>query len=236
MNTPKMIMKTQAIIFLIIGEYIKLAPNFVRTLIVLLGPGLVAGAIYFKIHGIQTLKKSKWILLCTVLFTLIVFISSIKHLDAGLTREGLKFFVGWCLFGFYLGALSQMSIIRTRQLNTIWIVFIVGILCYAIYQQWPHLNRRFNLPGINNAQIGTLFYFFALCVLFKFDSTIKLLARTAVLILLSVCFLMGFYSGTRTALSFLSSCANLFFHIFLTPHGFEHRVFQMVLCRPDCRF
>ncbi|MDB4442457.1 hypothetical protein N9219_03445, partial [bacterium] len=38
-----------SIILLIIGEYTKLAPNFVRTLIVLLGPGLLAGAIYFKI-------------------------------------------------------------------------------------------------------------------------------------------------------------------------------------------
>ena len=58
------------IIFLIIGEYTKLAPNFIRTLIVLLGPGLLAGAIYFKIHGIQALKRSKWIIVCMLLFAL----------------------------------------------------------------------------------------------------------------------------------------------------------------------
>jgi O-antigen ligase len=187
------------IIFLIIGEYIKLAPNFVRTLIVLLGPGLLAGAIYFKIRGIQSLKKSKWIILCMMLFVLVIFISSFKHIDTESTRESLKFFIGWCLFGFCLGIMSNMSIARSKQIKIIWIVFIVGLLVYAIYQQWPNLNRRFDLPGINNAQIGTLFYFFALCALFKFDSSMKLVARIAVLTLLLACFIIGFYSGTRTA-------------------------------------
>jgi hypothetical protein len=45
---------------LIIGAEIKLVPNFFRTLIVLLGPGLLAGAIYFRILGIQSLKRSKY--------------------------------------------------------------------------------------------------------------------------------------------------------------------------------
>ena len=201
------------IILLIIGEYIKLTPNFVRTLIVLLGPGLLAGAIYFKIHGIQALKRSKWIIVCVLLFALVIFIASTKHLDTESTREGLKFFIGWCLFGFCLGIMSNMSIIRSKQFDTIWIVFIVGLLAYAIYQQWPHLNRRFYLPGINKAQIGTLFYFFGLCVLFKFDTSMKLSARIAVLTLLSVCFIMGFYSGTRTAFfGFLISFLTFLFY------------------------
>ncbi len=187
------------VIFLIIGEYIKLAPNFVRTLIVLLGPGLLAGAIYSKIHGIQALKRSKWILLCMILFASIVFISSVKHIHIESTRESLKFFIAWCLFGFCLGTISSMSIARSKRFNIIWIVFLVGFLVYAIYQQWPNLNRRFRLPGINNAQIGTLFYFFTLCVLFKLDSSMKLIARISVLTLLLACFIIGFYSGTRAA-------------------------------------
>ena len=58
------------ILLLIIGAEIKLEPNFFRTLIVLLGPGLLAGAIYFQIHGIQALKGSKWIIVCMLLFAL----------------------------------------------------------------------------------------------------------------------------------------------------------------------
>ena len=215
------------IILLIIGEYTKLAPNFVRTLIVLLGPGLLAGAIYFKIHGIQALKRSKWIIVCVVLFALVIFIASIKHIDTASTREGLKFFIGWCLFGFCLGIMSNMSIIRSKQFNIIWVVFIIGLLVYAIYQQWPNLNRRFYLPGINNAQIGTLFYFFALCVLFKFDSSMKLLARIAVMFLLSACFIVGFYSGTRTAFfGFLISCV---IYLFFYSHIKLNKIYPIII-------
>ena len=215
------------IILLIIGEYTKLAPNFVRTLIVLLGPGLLAGAIYFKIHGIQAIKRSKWIILCVLLFALVIFISSIKHIDTEFTREGLKFFVGWCLFGFCLGIMSNMSIARSQQFNIIWIVFIVGLLVYAIYQQWPNLNRRFDLPGINNAQIGTLFYFFALCVLFKFDSSMKIIARIPVLILLLACFIMGFYSGTRTA--FFGFLFSFVIYLFYYSHIKLNKIYPIII-------
>jgi O-antigen ligase len=187
------------IILLIIGAQIKLGPNFYRTFIVLLGPGILGVAIYFKVFGIQVLKRNRSILSCMLLFTLVIFISSIKHIDTELTKESLKFFIGYCLFGFFLGTISNMSIVRSKRFNLIWIVFLVGLLVYAIYQQWPNLNQRFNLPGINNAQIGTLFYFFALCVLFKFDSSMKLITRIALLTLLLACFFIGFYSGTRTA-------------------------------------
>ena len=215
------------IILLIVGEYTKLAPNLVRTLIVLLGPGLVAGAIYFKIHGIQALKRSKWIIVCIVLFALIVFIASIKHIDTEPTREGLKFFIGWCLFGFCLGIMSNMSIIRSRQFDTIWVVFIVGLLVYAIYQQWPHLNRRFNIAGINNAQIGTIFYFFGLCVLFKLHSSMKLAARIAVLTLLLACFIIGFYSGTRTA--FFGFLISIVIYLFFYSHIKLNKIYPIII-------
>jgi hypothetical protein len=93
------------IILLIIGANIKLEPNFIRTLIVLLGPGILAGAIYFKFYGIQALKRSKWIVFSIMLFSIVVFLSSIKHIDTELTRESLKFFIGYCLFGFCLGTI-----------------------------------------------------------------------------------------------------------------------------------
>ena len=215
------------IILLIIGEYIKLAPNFIRTLIVLLGPGLLAGAIYFKIHGIQALKRSKWITLCMMLFALVIFISSIKHIDTEATRESLKFFIGWCLFGFCLGIMSKMSIARSKQFNIMWIVFIVGLLVYAIYQQWPNLNRRFDLPGINDAQIGTLFYFFGLCVLFKFDSSTKFIARISVLTLLLACFIIGFYSGTRTA--FFGFLISFVIYLFYYSHIKLNKIYPIII-------
>ncbi len=193
------------IILLIIGAQIKLVPNFFRTLIILLGPGILAGVIYFKVFGIQVLKRSKWILSCMLLFTLVIFLSSIKHIDTELTKESLKFFIGYCLFGFCLGTISNMSIARSKRFNLIWIVFITGFLIYAFYDQWPVINQRFYLTGsentniVNNAQIGFLFYFFALCVLFKFHSSMKIIERIVIITLLIACSIVGFYTGSRTA-------------------------------------
>ena len=192
------------IILLIVGANIKLEPNFIRTLIVLLGPGLLAGLIYFKFFGIQILKRSKWIISSIMLFSIVVFLSSIKHIDTELTRESLKFFIGYCLFGFCLGTISNMSIVRSKRFILLWIVFITGFLIYAIYDQWPVINRRFYLTGIenanivNNAQVGFLFYFFALCVLFKFHSSMKIIERIVIITLLIACSIVGFYTGSRT--------------------------------------
>jgi len=215
------------IILLIIGAQIKLLPNFFRTLIILLGPGVLAGVIYYKVFGSQVLKRSKWIISCMILFTLVIFLSSIKHLDTELARESLKFFIAYCLFGFCLGAISNMSIIRSKRFNLIWTVFLVGLVVYAIYQQWPNLNQRFNLPGINNAQIGTLFYFFALCVLFKFDSSMKLIARIAVFTLLLACFIIGFYSGTRTA--FFGYLISFGIYLFYYSHIKLNKIYPIII-------
>jgi O-antigen ligase len=140
-----------------------------------------------------------------ILFTLVIFLSSIKHIDTELARESLKFFIGYCLFGFCLGTISNMSIARSKRFNFIWTVFITGFLIYAIYDQWPVIDRRFFLTGrenqniVNNAQIGFMFFFFALCVLYKFYFSIKIFARIFAITLLFACFIIGFNSGTRTA-------------------------------------
>ena len=210
------------IILLIIGAEIKLVPNFFRTFIILLGPGILAGVLYFKVFGIQILKRSKWLILCMLLFTLVIFISSIKHIDTELTKESLKFFIGYCLFGFFLGTISNMSIARSKRFSLIWIVFITGFLIYAFYDQWPVINRRFYLTGIenanivNNAQVGFLFYFFALCVLFKFHSSKTNIERIVIITLLIVCSIVGFYTGSRTA--FFGFLISLVFYLFCYSH------------------
>ena len=188
------------IILLIIGLYIKLVPNILRTLIVLLGPGLLAGVIYFKFFGIQVLKRNKWIIVFMVSFAFVFALSSIKHINTESTVNSLKFFISWCLFGFCLGTISNMSIARSRRLNMILVVFIIGFLAHSIYRWLPTLGQRFDLVGINNAQIGTLFYFFSVCILFCFFYTKNLLTKIFVITLLLSCFIIAFYSATRTAL------------------------------------
>ena len=221
------------IILLIIGAQIKLVPNFFRTLIVLLGPGILAGVIYFKVFGIQVLKRSKWIILCMLLFALVIFLSSIKHIDTELTRESLKFFIGYCLFGFCLGTISNMSIARSKRFNLIWIVFITGFLIYAFYDQWPVINRRFYLTGIenanivNNAQIGFLFYFFALCVLFKFHSSMKIIERIVIITLLIACSIVGFYTGSRTA--FFGFLISFVIYLFYYSHIKLNKIYPIIV-------
>jgi O-antigen ligase len=221
------------IILLIIGAQIKLVPNFFRTLIILLGPGILAAAIYFRAFGIQVLKRSKWIILCMMLFTVDIFLSSIKHIDTELTRESLKFFIAYCLFGFCLGTISNMSILRSKRFNLIWIVFITGFLIYAIYDQWPVINRRFYLAGIenkeivNNAQIGFLFNFFALCVLFKFHSPMKIIERIVIVTLLIACSILGFYTGSRTA--FFGFLISFVTYLFYYSHVKRIKIYPIIL-------
>jgi len=221
------------IILLIIGAQIKLVPNFFRTLIILLGPGILAGVIYVNVFGIQVLKKSKWIISGMILFAMVVFLSSIEHIDTQLTRESLKFFIGYCLFGFCLGTISNMSIVRSKRFSLIWIVFITGFLVYAIYDQWPLINRQFYLTGIenadivNNAQIGFLFYFFALCVLFNFHSSTKIIEKMIIITLLITCFIVGFYTGSRTA--FLGFLISFVIYLFYYSHVKLKKIYPIIL-------
>ena len=221
------------IILLIIGAQIKLVPNFFRTFIILLGPGILAGAIYVKVFGFQVLKKSKWIILGTMMFATVVFLSSIKHLHTPLTRESLKFFIGYCLFGFCLGSISNMSIVRSKRLNLIWIVFITGFLIYAIYDQWPFINRRFYLTGfenadiVNSAQISVLLYFFALCILFKFHSSTKILERIIIIPLFITCVVFGFYTGSRTA--FFGFLITFVLYLFYYSHVKLKKIYPIIL-------
>ena len=221
------------IILLITGAHIKLVPNFFRTLIILMGPGILAGVIYFKVFGIQVLKRRKWIIFSMMLFAFIIFLSSIKHIDTELTRESLKFFIGYCLFGFCLGTISNMSIVRSRRFNLIWVVFITGFLIYAIYDQWPVINRRFYLTGrenqgiVNYAQIGFLFYFFALCVLFKFHSSMKIIERIVIITLLLGCSIVGFYTGSRAP--FFGFLISFVLYLFYYSHVKRMKIYPIIL-------
>ena len=215
------------IILLIIGAQIKLVPNFFRTLVVLLGPGILAGVIYFKVFGIQVLKRSKWIIAFMMLFAFVFLLSSIKHMDTESTMESLKFFIGWCLYGFGLGTISNMSINRTKRFNMILVIFIIGFLAYSIYQWWPTLGQRFDIEGINNAQIGTLFYFFSLCVLCYFHFPKNLLSKILVGTLSLACFIIAFYSASRTA--FFGFLISFVIYLFFYSHIKLNKIYPIVV-------
>ena len=221
------------IILLIIGAQIRLVPNFFRTVVVLLGPGILAGAIYFSVFGIQVLKRSKWIIFCMMLFTLVIFLSSIQHIDTELTRESLKFFIGYCLFGFCLGTISNLSIVRCKRFNLIWVVFITGFFIYAIYDQWPITNQRFYLTGwgnqeiVNNAQIGFLFYFFALCVLFRVHASMKIIEKIVIITLIIACSIIGFYTGSRT--TFFGFLISFVLYLFYYSHVKLMKIYPTIL-------
>ena len=108
------------IILNIIGGYIKLTPNFVRTFLVLQGPALIATAIYLKVNGIDSIRKNKKIIFILLGLIVILLVSSIKHWDSNSTRVSLKFFLAYCVFGFFVGMISQIDLYRAKLLNGIW--------------------------------------------------------------------------------------------------------------------
>lgn len=186
----------------IIGCYIKLTPNFIRTFLVLQGPALIATAIYLKVNGIDSVRKNKKIIFILLVLILILFVSSIKHWDSNSTRASLKFFLAYCAFGFFLGMISQIDLYRAKLLNGIWMFYIVLFLLYSIYL-FSHLGYSFRLstlPGHSSARIAALYFFFALCVLANFTLSRKTVARIAygVIFLLSVS--VASYAASRSAL------------------------------------
>ena len=187
------------IIYLFIGWHLNLAPNIYRTMAVLTGPGIVACAVYLKKFHFRDLARNKWILLSMMVFSLVYIISGIRNFDNSAARESLKFFIGWCAFGFCLGTISNMSVSRSKTIFNVWSAFVIGFVFYGVLSRWAKLYRKFRLDGINDAQIGTMFYYFAMSILFYFGITRKILARIILIAAFIACFILGFYSGTRTA-------------------------------------
>jgi len=122
-----------------------------------------------------------------------------------------------------------MSSARSKRFNSILIVFIVGFLIYTIYEYWPIINQRIltSNKSINNAQIGSLFYFFALCVLFQFHLSKKFKARITVITILSACFIIGFYSGNRTA--FFGFLISLMIYLSYYSHIKRNKIYTIII-------
>ena len=209
------------IILSIIDFYIKLTPNFIRTFIVLEAPALISFFIYAMIYGNEVFKENKTIILIVLSIPFVIFLSSLNRLDISSTREGLKFFVSYCLFGFFLGNISKMSISRARRLFIIWMLFSAIFLLYSIYffQDVAYSYKRFSLAAHNSARVGALNYFFALGAL-AYNITSKNVAlKILSIVIFTLCLFFAYFSASRAALmAFLIAFILYIIHVNFSNH------------------
>lgn len=190
------------IILNIIGSYITLSSNFLRTFLLIQGPGLVAVYIYLKRKGVEEILRNKYIVLTLVLLTVIVTISSLGIWDRYLARQSLKFFAAYCLFGFFIGMISKMTKERTKTLQTILVCFCVMSVGYGLYlislgQKAGHL---FTFPGELSARTGLLFFFFSLSCFGIFSVVEKISIKVACGLLFLACIFFGVLTASRSGI------------------------------------
>jgi O-antigen ligase len=187
----------------LIGFHVKLSPNSLRTALVLLGPGIIALSLYLLFFKKKICKKLKKIFLYLFAPTAIIIISSYKMWDSPFTRESLKFFTTYCVFGFFLSAISGLSSKRLRSLILIWLLCSLAFLFYdgfIIYSRGYLFEKVLEWPGDNQARLGALHFFFAICAFIHFTISSNIYARVASLTIFSLCFFLGFLAVSRSAL------------------------------------
>lgn len=190
------------IILNMIGNIVNLQENLIRTLFVLLGPGLISLIIYLKKFGLGFTQDNRSMIIVVACLTIIIFVSSIKNWNFEYSRESFKFFIAYCLFGFCLGMATKITIRRAQQFFSIWSLFILVLLliCFLTLQFIENKNPDFSLPGVNSARTAILFYFFSFCVLIKFTSSIKVTAKFLYGTIFILCVYIGIISMSRSAM------------------------------------
>ena len=153
------------ILFAVVGSYVKLDKNFIRTFFFILGPALISSVIYIRAFGLPSIKKYSHILFFVSCLTLTILLSSLKNWDSIYTKESLKFFLAYCAFGFVLGLTAKLTIQRAKIFFIIWIYYILIVLLFYLFLFPNHgyLSARFTLPGDNSARTAALFFFFSFC-------------------------------------------------------------------------
>lgn len=182
---------------------LQLTPLFFTKFIVLQGPALLALAIYLKVYGIQVIKENKKTIFSALLVSAIVIGSAFWNFDSSRTPHYLKFFTGFCLFGFLLGTFSTMSLFRANRLYVIFLLYSLIFLIYCFYLLYVDkgpLSKQFILPGNNPARIGVLNYFFVLCALAYFIKSKRVALKIVSGLIFFACFFFAFHSGIRSAL------------------------------------
>jgi hypothetical protein len=150
------------IILNVIGSYVALEENFIRTFLVLYGSVLISFSLYIKFLGRQIFRRNRAIIFIVSGLALIVIIAALKNPGASYPKESLKIFLAFCISGFFLGMTANITIQRARVLNIIWTPVMVILLLFSLYlfQRWGCCGYSFSLPGDNPARIATLFLFF----------------------------------------------------------------------------
>ena len=80
------------IIFNVMGAYMVWNENFLRTVLVLLGPGFVSFALYLKILPKDYFRKNRHFFLFLAALTLIISASGYRNWESAYARECVKFF------------------------------------------------------------------------------------------------------------------------------------------------
>jgi len=150
------------IILNVIGSYVNLNESFFRTFLVLYGSVLISFGLYIKSFGRQIFRRNRAIIFIVSGLALIVTIAGLKNLGASDSKESLKFFLAFCISGFFLGMTASITVQRARVLNMIWIPFMVILLLFSLFlfQRWGCCGYNFTLPGDNPARTASLFLFF----------------------------------------------------------------------------
>ena len=203
------------IILNVIGSYVELEENFIRTFLVLYGSVLISFGLYIKFLGHQIFRRNRALIFIVSSLALVVLIAALKNPGAGYPKESLKIFLSFCISGFFLGMTASITIPRIRVLNIIWIPFMVILLLFSLFlfQRWGCCGYNFTLPGDNPARIATLFLFFCFMCLTNLSPTNRIVTNLFYGALFLLFMSIAFLTNSRSVIAVFGII--LFFYLIL---------------------
>jgi O-antigen ligase len=200
------------IILNIVGSYVVLQENFIRTFFVLQVPGIIACMLYLNIYGLESLRRNKAILVIALLFSIIYLVASLRNWESMLARQHIKFFIAYCLFGTIFGLVARFNINRIKHFIRIWIYFsLIFLLFTLIYYVFNDVRYgRYSLPGDNTARTGLVFFFFSLCFLYELAFSNNYIKKIYLIIMFLCCIYLGIVSRSRSAVVIFIFIVSLF--------------------------
>ena len=204
------------IILAIFGYYSPLEKNFMRTVAVLQGPALISGCIYLFYFRLAGIRRNYIILTTATLLTIVVITSGLNNWHTNYTRDGIKFFLAFCYFGFLLGYLANFSERRVKNFTIYWNIFtilLVVFLLVSIILFDYQVQNRFRIPGDISARTGILFFFLSFCALVNFVAIQKFICRMIYALMFFGCSFFGLIAKSRSAI--FAFLVNLVFFIFV---------------------
>lgn len=216
------------IIFNVIGDYVVWNENFLRTTLVLLGPGFVSFALYLKFLSKDYYRKKLHFFLFLAALTLIIFVSGYRNWESAYARECVNFFMAYCAYGFLLGILANLTVVRARSNIFIWLFFISVFLIYAwslILYEGLRVGR-FTLPGENSARTAILYFCFSLFFITALYFVQSVRFKITSMLFFLLCLFVALQSISRSALFvFLICVIGSFIYAFFNNKSRRYRAF-----------